>query len=307
MIIDLHTHTDKSDGELSPFSLLDRARENGVSVISIADHDTLGAYDQGVISYAEKIGIMLVPGVEISTVDERGRKWHILGHFVDPFDLGLRSWLESLRQARKTYAKEMIEKLGAIGWQLDEGRLLQFDVISKAHIADAVIDYPSNQSALKKQFDGHMPSRGEFIESTMNKGCPAYIRRIKSPTPTEAIDVIRRAGGVASVAHPIAAIYEQNLTFEEIAETIKTFAPDGIEAYYYYFSKSRGDRKFEMVHEFVDLAKQLDIVPVGGSDFHGVSEKLGNFVDVGMISEDYAMTEEQLALQWPKHKLYLQL
>ena len=105
MIIDLHTHTDQSDGELSPFALLDRAQKNGVSVVSIADHDTLAAYDQGVASYAEKIGITLVPGVEISTVDESGKKWHILGHFIDPFDLGLCDWLESLKQARKIYLK----------------------------------------------------------------------------------------------------------------------------------------------------------------------------------------------------------
>ena len=296
MIIDLHTHTDQSDGELSPFALLDRAQKNGVSVVSIADHDTLAAYDQGVASYAEKIGITLVPGVEISTVDESGKKWHILGHFIDPFDLGLCDWLESLKQARKIYAKEMIKKLETIGWQIDKDRLLQFDVISKAHIADAVIDYLENLSALKRKFNNRMPSRGEFIEATMNKGCPAYIPRLKSPTPKEAIDVIRQAGGVASVAHPIAAIYEQNMTVEEIEDAIKSFSPDGIEAYYYYFSKSRKDQKFEMVHEFVDLAKRLNIIAVGGSDFHGASEKIGNFIDVGMVDEEYTMTEEQFIL-----------
>lgn len=296
MIIDLHTHTNQSDGELSPVDLLNRAKKYNVSVISITDHDTLAAYDQDIATYSEKIGIDLVPGVEISTMDERGKKWHILGHFIDPFDSGLREWLELLRQTRQSYSKQAIVKLKSVGWKLDEAKLLQLEVISKAHIADAVLDCAENKSFLNSEFSSRTPSRGEFIENVMNKGRPAYVPRLKSPTPLEAINTIRRAGGVASIAHPIAGVYEQNMTFKEIADAVTEFAPDGIEAYYYYFSKSRGDQKLEMIHDFTQLAKKLDIVPIGGSDFHGTSKKIGNFVEIGMVGEECTMDEEWLKL-----------
>lgn len=294
MIIDLHTHTDRSDGMLSPFELVDRAHKNHVSVLSIADHDTLAAYDQNVIAYADDLGISLIPGIEISTIGKNGKKWHILGHFIDPFDPILRDWLELQKKARKIYAKEVVQKLKSIGWRVDDKHLLQFDVVSKAHISDAVLNNPNNKEALLKKFQGRLPSRGEFIENTLNKGCPAYVQRTKSPTPEEAITVIRKAEGVATVAHPIAAVYEQDMTFVEIAETIKELKPDGIEAYYYYYSKSRGDQKFEMVQQFEELADHLEVVPTGGSDFHGVSKQIGNFTDIGMVGEQKTMSISQL-------------
>lgn len=292
-MIDLHVHTNQSDGELSPIEVLRRATKNGVKTLSITDHDTLAAYDFDILPQASKLGLNLIPGVEISTVDELGRKWHILGHFIDPFSPFLREWLESLKQARRTYTKDLILKLRSVGWSVDE-EILKLDVISKAHIADAVIGHEDNVAILSEYFGGTTPSRGQFIERMLNKGCPAYVLREKSPSPEEAIGAIRRAGGVSTIAHPIAAVNEQFIKIEEIARYIKTLDLDGVEVYYYYYNKSQGDRKSEMVSDFLQLAKSLGLAATGGSDYHGSGSNIGNYVDIGMPGETLTMPVSEL-------------
>ena len=218
----------------------------------------------------------------------------MLGHYINPHDVRLRHWLEALKKNRYSYATDLIDKLEALGWHVDKADVLQRDIISKAHIADAVIGSPSNNERLLREFDESIPSRGTFIEAVMNRGCPAYIPRVASPTPAEAIDVIKAAGGTCTLAHPIAAIYEQNLSISEIEDVAASLDLDGIESYYYYYSKSRGDTLHNKVKDFVQVARQLNIVSTGGSDFHGTSAAIGKFIDIGMVGVRNTMSMDEL-------------
>ena len=127
---------------------------------------------------------------------------------------------------------------------------------------------------------GHIPSKGEFIETIMNENCPAYVKK-ESITPTEAAELIREANGKVILAHPVAYTYEDNLTDEEIISIIKDMKADGIESNYIYID--RNNNKINDIKKWNKYAKKLNITTTIGSDFH-------NFDNihpiVGLLNED---------------------
>lgn len=292
--IDLHTHTTYSDGLLSPEQLLERAQGLNVNVLSITDHDTIAAYqDPKTQATADRLGIKLVPGVEISTVDEQDRRIHILGLSIDTQSRKLTSWLDGLVTQRRVYAKAVTEKLQQAGWALLDSELEGKTVLSKAHIANAVISAPENSKRLQREFT-ETPSRGQFIEAMMNPGTPFYVSRERSPKPIDAVDVIHAAGGIAVLAHPVASVQEQAMTIDEISRCILENDFDGIEAIYYYYNKSRQDLKVNRVQQYLDLAQRLGVLVTGGSDFHGDTPLVGRFTDLGLVDERIVPTKRHL-------------
>jgi predicted metal-dependent phosphoesterase TrpH len=129
----------------------------------------------------------------------------------------------------------------------------------------------------------------------MNKGGKYYVPRKKGPHPEEAVEMIHRAGGAAIFAHPVATMYEQNFEVEKLSDKIIEYGFDGIEAVYYYFSKSLADRKINRVRQFMNLAQELGVVITGGSDFHGDSVQAGRFTELGMPGETIVPNEQNLA------------
>lgn len=285
-IIDLHMHTICSDGALSPKEIVDQAKKNGVSVIAIADHDTIEAYTPELFDYVKEQGIKLIPAVEISTKLKKAGL-HVLGYNFDLKNEELLKRLYSLRNARHDYLSNVGEKLAELGYVLNVSELDKIDAVTKAHIALDITGNEQNKELLLKEF-GHIPDKGEFIETIMNEGCPAYVVK-NSITPMAAAELIRSAGGKVVLAHPVAYKYEDNLTSEETLQIVKDMNADGIEANYIYID--RYNNKINEVEFWSNFAKENNLRTTIGSDFH-VSN--GIHPVIGLLNEDVNLREEEI-------------
>lgn len=226
-IIDLHIHTTISDGILTPKEVIDTAVKNNVSVLSIADHDTIDAYTDELFAYAKEKNIELIPAVEISTKYNK-RGMHVLGYNYDLNNQEFRERLDKLKNARHNYLYDVATKLEALGYVVNVAELDKIEAVTKAHIALDVIGNAQNEKLLLDTFE-HIPSKGEFIETIMNEGCPAYAKK-ESISPKEAADLIRAAGGKVVLAHPVAYKYEDGVTEEDIENVVREMGIDAIEA-----------------------------------------------------------------------------
>lgn len=282
-IIDLHIHTNMSDGELSPKQIIDRAYSNGVSIIAIADHDTVDAYTGELYDYAEAKGIKLINAVEISSrTDKIGI--HVLGYNFDINNKELRDKLLSLRNSRHDYLHNVAQRLNELGFILNVNELDKVEAVTKAHIALDIINNKENNSLLYETF-GYIPNKGEFIETIMNEGCPAYVKK-NTISPKEAADLIKKAGGKAVLAHPVAYKYEDGLSDEDISLLTKEMNADGIEANYIYLD--RNNNKIDESNKWNEYAKQKNLFATIGSDFHNFD---GVHSDIGLVNEDIKLSD----------------
>lgn len=277
-IIDLHIHTTVSDGALTPKEVIDEAVKNGVSTIAIADHDTVDAYTEELLEYAKEKQIELIPAVEISTKNKKCGI-HVLGYHINIHNEEFKSKLATLRNARHDYLFDVANKLENLGYHLNVEELDKIDAVTKAHIALDVVENPVNRELLLENF-GHIPNKGEFIETIMNEGCPAYVKKT-SITPKEAAEVIRSAGGKVVLAHPVAYVYEDGLKEEDILALVEEMKPYGIESNYIYVD--RNDKKINDIDIWNRFANQYHLQTTVGSDFHNHD---GLRPIIGLIGED---------------------
>ena len=261
--IDLHIHTNVSDGVLSPKEVIDMAVQNGTGIIAIADHDTVDAYSSELFDYAEESGIALIPAVEISTKTKKCGI-HVLGYNFNLGDEHFKEELSKLRNSRHDYLYNVASKIEELGYVINTEELDKIEAVTKAHIANDVVSNEENFDLLIKEF-GHVPNKGEFIETIMNEGCPAYVKK-KSISPKEAAELIRSAGGKAVLAHPVAYKYEDGLTDEDILELVNEMEVDAIEANYHYVD--RNDNRVEESSHWREFAKKHNLLCSVGSDFH---------------------------------------
>lgn len=261
--IDLHIHTNISDGVLSPKEVIDIAVKNNVKVIAITDHDSIDAYHDELFDYAKQKNLLLIPGVEISTKGKQGGI-HVLGYNFNLKDNNFRKVLTNLRNARHDYLYNVSVKIKELGYVIHLEELNQIDAVTKAHIALDVVSNEENRILLTKKF-GHIPSKGEFIETIMNEGCPAYVKKA-SISPKEAAELIRNAGGKVVLAHPVAYKYEDGLTDEDILELVHEMKVQAIEANYLYVD--RDDNKIDECDYWRDFAQKNGLICSIGSDFH---------------------------------------
>lgn len=285
-IIDLHIHTTVSDGILTPKEVIDTAVKNNVSVLSIADHDTIDAYTDELFAYAKKKNIELIPAVEISTKYNK-RGMHVLGYNYDLNNQEFRGRLDKLKNARHNYLYDVATKLEALGYVVNVAELDKIEAVTKAHIALDVIGNAQNEKILLDNF-GHIPSKGEFIETIMNEGCPAYAKK-ESISPKEAADLIRAAGGKVVLAHPVAYKYEDGVTEEDIENVVREMGIDAIEANYVYVY--RYDKKINECALWNEFAKKHNLLATIGSDFHSED---GLRPVIGLVGEDVSLTEEEI-------------
>ena len=285
-LIDLHIHSNLSDGELSPKEIIDRAVNNGVSVIAIADHDTTLAYNDDLFNYAKENNVKLITAVEIST-KYKGIGIHVLGYNFDINNKLLTDKLYSNRNARHIYLHNVAVKLKELGYIIDVDYLDKIDAVTKAHIASNIVDNKDNGKLLLKTF-GYIPGRGEFIETIMNEGCPCYVKK-ETISPMEASSLIREAGGKVVLAHPVAYKYEDGLTDDDISELVRKMKPDGIEANYVYLDRN-GNKINECIH-WNDFAKHHNLITTIGSDFHKVDNV---HPDIGLINEDITLDNKEV-------------
>lgn len=250
--IDLHLHTTHSDGSLSPTEVLRLAHKTGVSALAITDHDIVTGIPEAIAAGAE-LGIEIIPGVEISS-RVGNSELHILGYCLQWQDPELNRRLTSLRESRHSRNPQIIERLRALGLDVtyEEVRALAgTDAVGRPHIARLLMDKHYVTSA-KDAFDRYLAD-----------GRPAYVAR-ELPSPADAIAWIRAAGGVAVLAHPTwAKVSGEGLN--ALLTTLKAEGLGGIEVHYSTHTKRQ-------TTEYLDLAKRLDLLITGGSDFHGITK-----------------------------------
>ncbi|MGD8399145.1 MAG: PHP domain-containing protein, partial [Anaerolineae bacterium] len=176
---------------LTSAALVARAADLELEVLAITDHDTTDGVQAGMAA-GRRLGVTVVPGVEISTVIGR-QEIHLLGYFVDPGHPQLEACLARCREARRERAKEMLARLDRLGLPVAWERLLEFvgegSAIGRPHVAMSLLDA------------GHVASWEEAFQRWIGRDCPAYVERYKV-SPEEAIALVRRSGGIAVLAHP---------------------------------------------------------------------------------------------------------
>lgn len=283
--IDLHIHTNKSDGLLSPKEIIDEAKRKHVQTIAIADHDTVDAYTDEVYNYAKDNEIELITAVEISTKTKKCGI-HVLGYNIDTSSKYLNESLKKIRNARHDYLHNVANKLNEMNYILNINKLDMIEAVTKAHIAMDIISNKTNEKQLLKQF-GHIPSKGEFIETTMNENCPAYVKK-ETVTPKEAAEIIRKAGGKVVLAHPVAYVYEDNLKINEILEIINDMKADGLEANYIY--TDRNNNIVNEIEKWNKFAEENHLFVTIGSDFHMEDR---NHAEIGLENVGVVLEDEK--------------
>jgi predicted metal-dependent phosphoesterase TrpH len=250
--LDLHLHTTHSDGSLTPAEVLVLAHKAGVTALAITDHDIVSGIPEALATGAE-MGIEIIPGVEISS-HIGNSELHILGYCIRWQDLELNQRLAGLRESRHRRNPQIVERLRSLGLDVtyEEVRALAgTDSVGRPHIARLLMDKKYVTSA-KDAFDRYLA-----------EGRPAYVAR-ELPKPADAISWIQAAGGVAVLAHPTwAKVSGEGLN--SLLTTLKAEGLGGIEVHYSTHTKRQ-------TTEYLDLAKRLNLLVTGGSDFHGITK-----------------------------------
>lgn len=253
MSIDLHTHSRASDGTDSPAELVRAAAAAGLDVVAITDHDTADGWAEA-IAEGERIGIEVVPGMEISTQD-RGRGVHLLAYYVDPTHPPLAAELERILSGRSARVPTMVARLNRLGIDItveDVDRAAAGAVASgRPHVADALVTM------------GVVPDRTAAFDRYLGWGRPAHVDRYAAPLET-AIRAVGEAGGLSVVAHPWGR-----------------GGPGGPEEATFARLKDVGLTGIEVDHQDHDadtrgrlraIARNLDLVVTGSSDYHGAGK-----------------------------------
>ncbi len=251
--VDLHSHSTYSDGTLTPAELVHEADRRGVRVLGLTDHDTLDGLAEA-DAEAARLGLELVPGVELSTGGRGGSgEIHLLGYFVDRDDPDLRAGLAAYAAARLVRLGRIVDRLAAAGLRVDPDhvkRLAGPGTVGRPHIARALVEL------------GHVASIGEAFDRYLASGRPGFVPRPRVD-PERGIAQIRAAGGVPVLAHPLGT--------GDVEATVTWLAPvglAGLEVYYgEYDEATRNDLRA--------VADRWGLIATGGSDYHGPNFKPG--------------------------------
>lgn len=246
---DLHTHSTASDGQLTPDELVRAAARAGLKALAVTDHDTLDGLDEAEPAGRGE-GIEIVPGVEINT-DAIGAEVHVLGYYLDRSDPDLNVLLGRLRDNRLRRGEEMVRRLRQIGFDISWDRvreLAQGGVIGRPHVAKTLEEA------------GCVRTVREAFERLLSPGCPGYVPHLKLK-PGEAVREIRKAGGVAVLAHPGQLLDR----VEGLAGLVGELIADGLQGLEVYHPDHDRDTSARLAA----LACSLGLLVTGGSDYHG--------------------------------------
>lgn len=251
-MIDLHAHTNASDGTLAPADLVALAARSGVTTLAITDHDTTDAI-RPARAAAEAAGVALIPGIEMSTEDQRGDH-DILGYFVDIDDPAYQSLLSTIREHRHARAIAIVDRLREAGAPIALDDVLGYadgGSIGRPHVAHALVAA------------GWAEDVGDAFRRYLARGRSAYAARYRL-SPAEACAAIRAAGGVPVLAHPTPPgnPWSDPKRLRTMLGPLADDGLGGLECYYTGYT-ARVNRWL------VVLAEHFGLVPTGGSDFHG--------------------------------------
>ncbi len=252
---DLHTHTTASDGLHAPAEVVRRAHAAGLTAVAITDHDTVAGIEEA-LAEGEKLGLHVVPGVELSTVAE-GADIHILAYYTRAKD---KQWLErlaGLRQIREKRNELIVDKLRSLGIRITMEDVLSAAQASESNAttrsADKSVGSPHIAKALIQL--GAVATMNEAFEKYLAAGASAYVNPPRLH-PFDALEWIREAGGVSVIAHP--GLYGNDALVRRIIEK----GAQGIEAFHSDHSQDEENR-------YIQLAREYGLIITGGSDFHG--------------------------------------
>lgn len=252
-MIDLHTHSTASDGTDTPAELINKALSQGITTLALTDHDSIDGWGEAL--RANRAPLSLVLGAEVSTITTDGISVHILGLLFDGENIQMQTMLNETRDQRIPRMRKMVELLNADGIKVSMEDVMRAApvgaTVGRPHLADALVDL------------GIIKSRDEAFAELLSNGSKYYVENI-APTPEEAIAMIRKAGGVAVIAHPFASRRGQILTPKSFSELVAA-GLNGIEV-------NHRDQDSSEQQSLDSIARELDLVVTGSSDYHGTGK-----------------------------------
>lgn len=276
MRIDLHTHTNASDGTDSPAELVAAAVAAGLDVIAITDHDTAASWDAALV--ARPAGLTIVPGVEFSCVhrepDGRRVSLHLLAYLVDPDDAAIQAEWARLREGRRTRGQTMVERLAADGYPISWTQVSELaggGSVGRPHIGRALVAA------------GVVPDVNAAFHDLLSSRRPYYVRKADTEV-FDALRLIRDAGGLPVFAHPLARRRGPVVSDETIA-AMAAAGMVGLEI-------DHPDHDADDRAHAARLARELNLIGTGSSDYHGANKPVG----LGARLTDPAAYEQLLAL-----------
>lgn len=267
MIADLHTHSTASDGQYPPAELVKRAKERGLEVLALTDHDTVDGLAEAV-SAGEKLGVQVLPGVELSAREHKN--FHILGYCFDPAAPAIVRLCQEQRDSRVRRERLILDFLKTKGLLLSLDEVERFaggEVIGRPHFAQALAARGYVQSR-REAFDRFLDTP-EFWEK---------VPRLEADAKS-CIEAIKESGGKVSLAHP----YQMKLSNHELEELVEKLTDWGLDAIECYYPKYTPEQQAL----YLKLAEKIRLHVTGGSDFHG--EK---------VKPDVQLASWELELNW---------
>ncbi|MBR2521624.1 MAG: PHP domain-containing protein [Coriobacteriales bacterium] len=240
-IIELHCHTDHSDGLMSPSELLSKAAERGLTHISITDHDTVSGYCVARNIMPE--GMTLIPGIEISS-RYKGRDLHMLGYFIDVENQDLLDECSATRARRRVATLKIIDNLKAAGYDISPEELESQEMeINRSNVARIMVD------------KGYAPDHDSAFDTFVGRRTPYYVDRDEMDSFL-ALELILGAGGVPVIAHP---------AFYHVIDAIDPLMEKGLMGIECFHSEQTDEES----NSLIEFAKERGLLITGGSDYHG--------------------------------------
>lgn len=271
MKIDLHMHSNHSDGEFSPKELVEIVSKKGIKGMAITDHDKATANKEAE-EYAKEKEIEYVSGIEITATPPEGvKELHIVGLFIDPENEEIKSISDKHRKYAIETAKKIIEKLNDLGYDIS------FEELSK-ETNEEHFGRPFIAKILMRKYPEKFQERSQVFDELLGKQGKAFVMP-KGTELGEAIKIIHDAGGIAIVAHP----WYLGENMLKILEEFVSLRGDGIELDYTPKDSIPESTK-EILEEFV---KKHNLIVSGGTDFHKLEEGKKEIGDIGISEEEF--------------------
>ncbi|MGQ7786946.1 PHP domain-containing protein [Nesterenkonia sp. PF2B19] len=269
MGVDLHTHSYCSDGTQSPADVVATAARAGLDGLALTDHDTTVGWAEAMRA-AQEHGILLIPGMEITTLTDDRISVHMLSYLHDPHHEGLARAIRDARTGRVTRAQRMAERLSVdfpLSWDDVLEQVADGATVGRPHLADALVAI------------GAVADRQEAFDRLLFRGSPYYVSQ-ENMHPTTAIRLVREAGGVPVIAHSMASTRGRTVSMDQLEEMIEVGLA-GVEVWH-------RDNPPDGRRILLDLARRHDLLTTGSSDYHGAGKPnlIGeNSTDLDTVAE----------------------
>ena len=253
MKIDLHTHSSASDGTQPPGEVIRSAAEAGLDVVALTDHDTTAGWAEAAEA-AGTHGVAFVPGTEVSCQTDDGISVHLLSYLQDPREPALEEIMQRARRSRRPRAERMVEMIAEdypISWEQVLDQVVGDATVGRPHIADALVAA------------GIAQSRSEAFTTVLHPRSGYYVGHY-APDPVTAVRLVRQAGGVPVMAHPLAGVRGRTVG-QEVFDAMIRAGLAGLEI-------AHRDNPPEARAVLSQMAAEHDLIVTGSSDYHGTGK-----------------------------------